>query len=89
MVRESFHQRLNVRLRPAGADGAGAGVDESVGVSISNGQISYIVNVTGDGANRIADNYVIPLPEWTFTFAPGTIVEGSFTEDGPWEKNDR
>jgi len=64
-------------------------VDTSVGVSITGGQISCTVSVTGDGANRIADNYIILLPEWTFTFAPGTIVEGNFTEKGMWEQNIR
>lgn len=62
-------------------------IDGSIGVNIAGGQISCKTTVTGDGANRIADNFIILLPEWTFEFAPGTIVEGNFTDKGPWEKN--
>ena len=61
-------------------------VKDSVGVNITSGIISCTVKVVGEAANRIAGNYVIPM-NFTFEFAPLTIVQDNFTEKGKWERN--
>ena len=61
-------------------------IENSVGVNIASGQLSCSVAVSGDGVNRIAGNYVIPL-DWQFAITPATIVHDNFTADGPWNQN--
>jgi len=57
-------------------------IEDCVGVSVTSGIISCPVKVTGDRANRIADNYVIPKGR-VFDVSPSTIVQNNFTADGP------
>ena len=60
-------------------------IENSVGVNITSGIIATGLKVVGEGANRIAGNYMIP-GESVFEFSQGTIVHGNFTKAGPWEK---
>jgi len=59
------------------------GLEESRGVNITDGLISCAIKSFGGGANRIAGNHVI-LRNEKWELAPSTMVEGNFTEAGPW-----
>lgn len=58
-------------------------IEDSKGVNITSGIIGCSIETTGKWANRIAGNYVIPT-DMTYKFAPATILDGNFTESGPW-----
>ena len=60
----------------------------SKGINITSSIIACSVKTVGDGVNRIAGNYVITGNE-SFDFSPLTILEGNFTDRGPWERNRR
>lgn len=59
-------------------------LENCVGVNLTNGILSCNVKTVGEGANRVAGNYVIP-ESWSFEFSPSTIVKDNFTANGPWE----
>ncbi len=59
-------------------------LEESVGVDISSGILSCSVRTVGPGANRFAGNFMRLRDVCTFDLSPSTIVEGNFTESGPW-----
>ena len=61
-------------------------LDNCRGVNLSSGIIAGNVITRGEGANRIANNYMI-VPNKTLEFCSATVIEGNFTDNGPWEKN--
>ncbi len=61
-------------------------IEASKGVNITNGMLACSVTIDGPNANRLGGNLVFPT-YGAFTLAPSTIVEGNFTQDGPWDKN--
>jgi len=61
-------------------------IEASKGVNITNGMLACPVSIDGPNANRLGGNLVFPT-HGAFTLAPSTIVDGNFTQDGPWEKN--
>jgi len=63
-------------------------IENSQGISITSGILNTGLVVAGDGANRIAGNYIIPS-DFSIEFSRLTIVENNFTKEGPWEKNNR
>ncbi len=62
-------------------------IENSVGVHIQSGQISW-VTVSGKGVNCISGNYVVPR-DCQFTWSPRTIVKDNFTADGLWSHNSK
>jgi hypothetical protein len=58
------------------------------GINLTDGILGCSLRIDGDKYNRVAGNYVIPA-NWTFTLAPTTLIQGNFTEAGPWDKNSR
>ena len=55
-------------------------------MNLTSGTISCNIKTVGPAANRIAGNYIIPRGH-AFEFSPATIVDGNFTESGPWDRN--
>lgn len=66
----------------------GIRIENSKGVNIASGIISCGITVAGEGVNRIAGNYMI-LREERIELTPATIVEGNFSENGPWAPSER
>ena len=62
-------------------------LEDSKGVVISGGEIGCNLFTRGEGINRFAGNYIVPIPGICerFEFSPSTIIEGNFTAEGPWE----
>ncbi len=61
----------------------GIRIENSKGVNLTSGIIACDIRITGEGVNRIAGNYMILRGE-KLEFSPGTILDGNFTEKGPW-----
>jgi len=64
-------------------------VENSKGINITDGILGCTVSTAGEGVNRLAGNQIVPGMGRTFTFSPGTILDGNFTNAGLWEHNNR
>ena len=66
--------------------GGGIHLVDCKGFSITSSIIACDVRTVGPSPNRISGNHMIIRGE-TFELGPATIIEGNFTENGPWEEN--
>lgn len=62
-------------------------LQECAGINITSGLIGCTLKAVGEGANRIAGNHIVHMDTFQYEIAPATIVEGNFTDKGPWEHN--